>query len=129
MGPILKPGKDPNRADSYRPISLLSCVFKTLERMIKGRLEWWLQKQKFLPNNQFGFKKGFGTIDALSSLVVDIQNNFSRNNYLAALFLDIQSAYDSIDPYILEGKLIHNFKFPINLAKLITKLLATRTYT
>ena len=56
--PILKSGKDPNRADSYRPISLLSCVLKTLERMIKCRLEWWLHNQKLLPNNQYGFKKG-----------------------------------------------------------------------
>ncbi|CAG9831098.1 unnamed protein product [Diabrotica balteata] len=33
--PIIKSGKDPNVANSYKPISLLSCVFKTLERLIK----------------------------------------------------------------------------------------------
>jgi hypothetical protein len=36
---ILKPGKDPALADSYRPISLLSCIRKLFERMLRLRLE------------------------------------------------------------------------------------------
>ncbi|XP_072400837.1 uncharacterized protein [Diabrotica undecimpunctata] len=46
--PILKPGKDLNFVSSYRPISLLSCVFKILERLIKFRLDWWIQKENLL---------------------------------------------------------------------------------
>lgn len=41
--PILKPGQDPNLSESYRPIVLLSCSFKTLERIIKLRIESFLQ--------------------------------------------------------------------------------------
>ena len=124
--PILKPGKDPDHAHYYRSISLISCVLKILERTIKCRLDWWLQNQKLLPNNQYGFKKGFGTIDVLSSLVLDIQNNFTRNNYLGALFIDIQCAYDSIVLKILEAKLINNLKYPINFAQLIVNLFTNR---
>ena len=43
------------------------------------------------------------------------------------MFVDIQGAYDSIDLNILEGKLIENFKFPINLAKLIVNLFTNRS--
>ena len=53
--PILKSCKDPNDADSYRPISLLSSIYKTLERMIKFRLEHWLENKKLIPDSQFGF--------------------------------------------------------------------------
>ena len=33
MIPILKKGKDPKKANSYRPVSLASCVVKTMERI------------------------------------------------------------------------------------------------
>ena len=36
--PILKPGKDPKQPSSYRPITLLSCLCKLMERMVYNRL-------------------------------------------------------------------------------------------
>ena len=38
--PILKPGKDKVSPTSYRPITMLSCLGKTFERIIKRRLEY-----------------------------------------------------------------------------------------
>lgn len=35
---ILKPGKDNDRPESYRPIALLSCCLKLLERTIYNRI-------------------------------------------------------------------------------------------
>ena len=40
MIPILKKGKDPKQA-SYRPISLISCVGKTMERVVNQRIKWY----------------------------------------------------------------------------------------
>lgn len=55
--PILKPGKDPSVAASYRPISLLSCVGKLMERLVHDRLQWFLERRAcFLPH-QFGFRR------------------------------------------------------------------------
>ena len=39
MTPVLKKGKDKKKAASYRPISLTSCLVKTLERIINSRLQ------------------------------------------------------------------------------------------
>ena len=36
--PILKPDKDHTDPTNYRPISLTSCIYKTMERMINDRL-------------------------------------------------------------------------------------------
>lgn len=95
--PILKPGKDPNSHESYRPISLMSAILKTYERMIKNRLEYWLAIKTVLPQNQFGFRKFYSTIDAISMLVTDIQICMSSNRYTAAAFLDIKGAYDTVN--------------------------------
>lgn len=123
--PIHKPNKDPNKPESYRPISLLSCILKTFERMIKYRLEWWLKKNNPLPQNQFGFKQGLGTLNAVSNIVTDIQLCFSKNDYLGAIFLDIQGAYDSVNLHILRKKLL-DFAIPKHLANTITNILHNR---
>lgn len=102
---FLKHGKERSMPSSYRPISLLSCVTKSYERMIKLRLEWCLEHYDILPVTQYGFRKGLGTIDAVSHLVTDIQCTFSKNKYLTCLFVDLKGAYDCIDLNILEKKI------------------------
>lgn len=102
---ILKPNKDPDLPSSYRPISLMSCLMKTFERMIKTRLEWYLENKSLLPETQYGFRRGQGTIDAITQLVTDVQCTFSNNSYLACFFLDLKGAYDSVDLNFLDVKL------------------------
>lgn len=54
---ILKPNKDPSVPTTYRPIAHTWCVLKTYERMIKHRLQWWLERKKLISESQFGFRK------------------------------------------------------------------------
>lgn len=124
--PISKPGKDPNSCDSYRPISLQSCILKTFERMVKCRLEWWMEHNQLFPPGQLGFRKGFGTTDVLSTLVVDIQNNYSRNNYMPVLFLDIKGAYEAVDLTLLKEKMENYFKIPTHLSNCIINIFSNR---
>nr|CAI5829658.1 unnamed protein product [Callosobruchus analis] len=123
--PILKPDKNPNIADSYRPITLLSCVLKTFERVIKNRLEFYFQSVSKLPSNQFGFKKGYSTTDAVSQLVTDIQITFSKNDYAGAAFLDLKGAYDSVDISLLRKKLL-KMSLPLRVANMLCKLFLDR---
>lgn len=41
--PILKAGKNPQNINSYRLISLTSCLKKVFERILKFRLQWHLE--------------------------------------------------------------------------------------
>ena len=49
--PILKPGRDPASAGSYRPIALTSVLKKIFECMIKNRLEWWAESKGTFPES------------------------------------------------------------------------------
>lgn len=103
--PILKPNKPPEKWDSYRPISLASCVLKTYERLIKNRLEHWMEHNKLFPTTQYGFRRGNSTYDNVANLVTDIFLSFTKSNSVSAVFLDIQRAYDNVHFNLLVDKM------------------------
>ena len=63
--PIKKPRKPLDKIDSFRPISLLPCLSKLLEKIIAKRMLWYATTNNFISPNQVGFKPGSGTIDSL----------------------------------------------------------------
>lgn len=124
--PILKPGKDKKRGSSFRPIALSSCVLKIFEKMIKCRLENFLEVNYKLPIFSFGFRVGAGTLDNLTCLINNIQSAFSSKKYCPAVFVDIEGAYDNINISILFKKLI-TLGIGIKTSKLIIDLISHRT--
>ena len=43
--PMHKLGKSEQLVDSFRTISLLPCVSKVMEKIVKNRLYWWMEKK------------------------------------------------------------------------------------
>ena len=66
--PIGKPQKPKTQVESYRPITLLSCIGKLYERIIQRRLEFIAEKDNYLSQSQSGFRKGLSTTDVLLRL-------------------------------------------------------------
>ena len=63
--PHLKPNKNAANPDSYRPISLTSTMCKVIERLVTNRLQWFVEKNNLLSNNQSGFRKNRSTVDQI----------------------------------------------------------------
>jgi hypothetical protein len=59
----MKPGKNPTIAESYRPISLTTCLCKVLERIVNKRLVYILEERNLLPSQQYGFRKNKSTTE------------------------------------------------------------------
>ena len=94
--PILKKGKPAGDPQSYRPISLTSCLGKLAERMVNARLYWWLESNHLLQNTQAGFRKGSRTEDQLFRFVQRTIDGFQEGKNTVAVFVDLQQAYDRV---------------------------------
>ena len=94
--PFLKPGKNPLHPESYRPISLTSCVGKLFERMVNQRLMWFLEKNNILSPQQSGFRKHKSTVDALTQITCYIRKAFQDKKHTTAVFFDMEKAYDTV---------------------------------
>ena len=81
---------------SYRPITLTSFCFKTLERLQLWRLETNAFVQKPMHKEQYAFRKGHSTEGALTKTVGYIESALAKGNAAIALFLDIEGAFDNI---------------------------------
>lgn len=98
---LLKPNKDKNQPSSYRPISLLSCLGKLLEKIIKKRLMLVLNRRNILPQHQAGFRPGKSTLYNILRLERHAEQNLilpmSRiRRHSAVILFDIKAAFDSV---------------------------------
>ena len=67
---LLRKGNKPlGDASSYRPICLLDTMGKLLEELILQRLQALLVGDNGLSGNQFRFRKGRSTVDAIQAVV------------------------------------------------------------
>ena len=86
-----------NYTDSraFRPISLMSFVFKTLERLVLWHAEESALKHFPLHKNQHAFRRGHSTEAALSKMVSFIEETYAKKQIAVVVFLDIEGAYDN----------------------------------
>jgi len=94
--PVPKTGKDPTSTASYRPISLTSTMGKSMERIINTRLNWLLETNNVIANEQAGFRIHRSTSEHIAKLSQFIKDALDNKRILTAVFIDLKSAYDSV---------------------------------
>ena len=93
---VAKPGKPPEDVKSYRPISLLQISSKILELLFLNRLAPIIEERRLIPEHQFGFRKGHGTIEQVHRVVNCINKALDEDKFCTAIFLDISQAFDKV---------------------------------
>ena len=94
--PFPKPGKDHQLTSSYRPICLLSTIGKLMERILKGRLEWFLEKNNKFEPSQAGFRKCRSTVEQVGRLTQTIYDGFEDGVKTLVVYVDFSRAYDKV---------------------------------
>ena len=105
MIPILKRAKDKSQAESYRPISLTSCVGKLMERLINTRLMWHLEDKKHITPEQAAFRQDRSTEDQITYIAQAIEGAFQDKKHTLAVWIDIEKTFDKVWKECLKLKL------------------------
>ena len=94
---IPKPNKtDLSSHKAWRPISLLSCIGKGLERLLARRIARDALKHGVIPKQYFGALPKRSATDLVSCVVHDIEKALSRGEVASLLTLDVSGAFDIV---------------------------------
>ena len=126
--PILKPGKDAMKVESFRPISLLSCPMKLLERIICNRMYHYIESNNLFSSSQSAFRKRLGTADQHFKLDTAVKTCLGRGQILVAVFIDLSKAYDVVWHMGLLYKLL-KCGFKGRLLRWIREFLTERSFS
>ena len=88
---IFKIGKKGDLSN-YRPISILTCFSKIMEKIIYKRLMSFLNEHKVIQKNQCGFRSNVSTNHALVDVVSSCFDNINDNLFTGLTFLDLTKA-------------------------------------
>lgn len=93
--PIPKPGKNPMVIGNQRPITLVSCVGKLLEKMVNRRLVQVLEEKGVFGESQHGFRSGRGVDSYFADLEEEINAAKLAGRHFEFVALDLTKAYDT----------------------------------
>lgn len=85
---------DRTEINNYRPISLISNLYKIFAKIILNRISSKLEENQ--PKEQAGFRSDFSTIDHIHVVkqIIQKSNEYGKTYYLA--FVDYSKAFDSL---------------------------------
>ncbi|KAK6756792.1 hypothetical protein RB195_014925 [Necator americanus] len=86
---------DPHDIGNYRPICLLSVIYKVFTRVILNRNEKVLDEGQ--PCKQAGFREGFSTTDHIHTVSKLIEVSREYKMPLCLTFIDLKKAFDSVE--------------------------------
>ncbi len=94
---IHKKGKPKHDFTSYRPISLMICLSKLLDKIINSKLTAWAEASNIYPPEQSGFCTKRSCQDHILQLTQHITSGFNDVNdpkLTGAIFFDLEKAFD-----------------------------------
>ncbi len=82
--------------ENYRPVSLLSCISKVMERAVYNVLYKYFKTHGLLSERNSGFKENDSTINQLIHLCNNIYKGLDRSKDMCVVFLDVSKAFDKV---------------------------------
>ena len=126
--PILKPNKMATSACSFRPISLLSVLAKTAERIIHIRFAAWMEEKSLWPQNQYAFRRHRSTTHALWTACHAAHSAIDSSSQLLLATLDLSKAYDRVAIPLL-WQILESSNLPPYLLATLTSYIQNRDCT
>jgi hypothetical protein len=94
--PLYKNKRDREDLKNYRPVSLLSCIGKVMERCVHNQVFNFFIRNNLLSKYQSAFMPGSSTIRQMLELYHQIQTAMDNSRDMRFIFLDISKAFDKV---------------------------------
>jgi hypothetical protein len=109
---VPKPGKeDYSLPKCYRPVALLECLGKLLEKVIAKHLSHDITSLSLIPTSQFGACPHSSTVDVGLCLTHDMETAHALGSICGMILFDIQGFFDNVNHNCLVS-LVHSLGFP-----------------
>ena len=95
MQPIPKKG-DASMPNNYRPISLVSVIFKVMETIINKQLLSHLERNSLLSDHQFGFRLEHFTADLFCHVTDNMYQSLEEHGETNVVAADSSEAFDCV---------------------------------
>jgi len=91
--------KKPNakKCEDFRTITIISHAATILLKVLRKRIEAKVDTVRFHSDDQFGFRKGTGTRDAIGTLRVLTERSLEVDHDVYVCFVDYEKAFDRVD--------------------------------
>jgi hypothetical protein len=99
--PIFKANEN-NLFENCRPISVLTCFSKLLEKLMNKRLlNYYVEKHNILSSHQYGFRRNRSTENALLKLTDKTSKALDKGKYCMTIgvFIDLSKVGFPFQPY------------------------------
>ncbi len=112
---IYKKG-DPKKQENYRPISLLTSIYKVYTALLQIRIAKAIDDDIF--ETQFGFRKAKSTSNPIGCIKRILERAEGTKHPIFLVFLDWEKAFDRIkqDKLIESLQLCHTYYTPVQRA-------------
>lgn len=117
----------PKKSDGFRPISLLPCVSKVLEKIASIQITEHVQTNNLLSKFQSGFRKHHSCKTAVLKVADDIREIIDNNKLGIMVLIDFSKAFDTVDHDILLKKLSLRFGFNDNALHFVESYIRCRS--
>lgn len=86
-----------NNIEDFLPISTLPTVKKIPEELVKARLDWFVEKNSILDDEQSGSRKMFPCESVIQGFLIDRWEYVDRGFGVRVVFVDFIRAFETID--------------------------------
>ena len=119
-------GTDRLSPENYRQISILSVISKITERVIQRQITEYMEETGQFNVNLHAYRNLHSTTTAALQMTNFIAEAADNHNITNAIIVDQSSAFDCVEPEILDRKL-EKYKFSRNSRKWISSYLSGRS--
>jgi hypothetical protein len=104
--PLLKKANlDHNQMANYRPVSNLSFISKTVERVVNRQLLFHIKSQSLVDHRQSAYRNHHSCETAIVSVADSAFKAMDSKKFMLLVLLDMSFAFDTIDHRILSDRL------------------------